>query len=97
MTNANTKAVETKAVKAEKTTKPLNHTAQKVVDYLTAHKGEAYTLAEIAKAVGVELKSSGAITRLLKSEKNPNGLIVHGAEVEKEVKVKRKVKTYKID
>ena len=88
----------TRAVKAVETrTKQLNPTAQKVVDYLTAHKGEAYTLAELAEAIGVELKSSGAITRLLKSEKNPDGVIVHGAEVEKEVKVKRKVKTYKID
>lgn len=87
----------TTAVKTETKTKTLNPTAQKVVDYLTTHRGEAYTLAELAEAIGVELKSSGAITRLLKSEKNPNGVIVHGAEVEKEVKVKRKVKTYKID
>lgn len=90
MTDTKTKAVETKA-------KQLNPIAQKIVDYLTVHKGEAYTLAELAEAIGVELKSSGAITRLLKSKKNPNGVIVHGAEVEKEVKVKRKVKTYKID
>jgi len=77
--------------------KTLNSTAQKVVDFLTANKGKAFTLAEISETIGVEMKSSGAITRLLKSEKNPNGAIVHGDEVEKEVTVKRKVKTYKID
>ena len=76
--------------------KKLNGTAQKVVDFLTANKGTAYTLEEIANKIGVEMKSSGAITRLLKSEKNPDGLIIHGAEKEKIVQVKRKVKTYMI-
>jgi len=76
--------------------KKLNGTAQKVVDFLTTNKGTAYTLEEIADKIGVEMKSSGAITRLLKSEKNPDGLIIHGAEKEKIVQVKRKVKTYMI-
>ena len=78
------------------TEKKLNGTAQKVVDFLNAHKGEAFTLEEVASEIGVEMKSSGAITRLLKSEKNPNGLIIHGAEKEKIVQVKRKVSTYMI-
>jgi len=77
--------------------KKLNSTAQKVVDFLTANKGTAYTLDEIADGIGVEMKSSGAITRLLKSEKNPDGIITHGAEKEKIVKVKRKVSTYMIE
>lgn len=78
------------------TGKKLNATAQKVVDFLTAHKGEAFTLEEIAGGIGVEMKSSGAITRLLQSAKNPDGKIIHGAEKEKIVKVKRKVSTYMI-
>ena len=76
--------------------KKLNGTAQKVVDFLTANKGTAYTLDEIADKIGVEMKSSGAITRLLNSPKNPNGLIIHGAEKEKIVQAKRKVQTYMI-
>jgi len=76
--------------------KKLNATAQKVVDFLTAHKGEAFTLEEIADGIKVEMKSSGAITRLLKSAKNPDGRIEHGEEKEKIVKVKRKVQTYMI-
>lgn len=78
------------------TEKKLNATAQKVVDFLTTHKGEAFTLEEIADGIGVEMKSSGAITRLLQSAKNPDGKIIHGAEKEKIVKVKRKVSTYMI-
>lgn len=89
---ATTTKVETKPIE-----KKLNATAQKVVDFLNAHKGEAFTLEEIADGIGVEMKSSGAITRLLKSEKNPNGLIIHGVEKEKIVKVKRKVQTYLIE
>ena len=78
------------------TEKKLNATAQKVVDFLNVHKGEAFTLEEIAKGIGVEMKSSGAITRLLNSAKNPDGIIVHGEEKERVVQVKRKVSTYMI-
>lgn len=85
---------ETKAVKTEE--KKLNATAKKVVDFLTAHKGTAFTLEEIADGIGIEMKSSGSITRLLKSDKNPDGMIEHGEEKEKIVKVKRKVQTYMI-
>lgn len=86
----------TTKVETKPTEKKLNVTAQKVVDFLNTHKGEAFTLEEIADGIGVEMKSSGAITRLLRSEKNPDGKIIHGAEKEKIVKVKRKVATYMI-
>ena len=84
------------ATNETKTEKKLNATAQKVVDFLTTNKGMAFTLEEIAGGIGVEMKSSGAITRLLKSEKNPDGMIIHGDEKEKVVQVKRKVSTYMI-
>lgn len=76
--------------------KKLNPTAEKIVNYLKAHKGESFTFAEISEAVGINPKSTGSITRLIKSEKNPNGIILHGGEREVEVTVKKKVSTYRI-
>lgn len=77
--------------------KKLNPTATKVIDFLTAHKGEEFTLEEISTAINVPRKSSGAITALRQSDKNPSGLIVHGQDKVKIVTAKRKVHTYKID
>lgn len=79
------------------TKKELNPTAKKIVDFLTTNKGKAFTFAEICKEVGINPKSTGSITRLLASEKNPNGIISKGDEREVEVVVKKKVATYKID
>lgn len=75
----------------------LNATATKIVDFLTANKGKEYTFAEICEALNLNVKSTGSITKILKSDKNPNGLISHGAETEREVLVKKKFQTYKID
>ena len=77
---------------AQPTEKELKATVQKAVDFLTAHKGESFTLDEIADGIGVEMKSPGAITRLLQSAKIPNGRII--AEKEKILEVKRKVSIY---
>lgn len=77
-----------------KNEKKLNSTAEKVLNFLTENKGKAFTLQEIGKALNIEFKSSGSITRLLKSEKNPTGIIEHGIEKEVQVLVTRKVKTY---
>lgn len=77
-----------------KNEKKLNSTAEKVLNFLTENKGKAFTLQEIGKALNIEFKSSGSITRLLKSEKNPTGIIEHGTEKEVQVLVTRKVKTY---
>lgn len=79
-----------------KNEKKLNPTAEKVLNFLTENKGKAFTLQEIGKALNIEFKSSGSITRLLKTEKNPSGVIEHGAEKEMQVLVTRKVKTYMI-
>lgn len=75
----------------------MNATAQKIVDFLTANKGKEYTFAEICKALDLNTKSTGSITKLLASDKNPDGIIKHGNEVEREVVVKKSFKTYKID
>lgn len=78
-------------------TNKINATAQKVVDFLTTNKGKEFTFAEICEACQLNVKSTGSITKLLASEKNPNGLIKHGAEVVKPVMVNKSFKTYKID
>lgn len=75
--------------------KKLNATAEKILAFLNAHKGEAFTFDEIKKATGIEAKSTGAITRLMAGEKT-NGVITHGEKKVKEVVVKRKVETYMI-
>lgn len=80
-----------------KTNTKMNATAQKVVDFLTANKGKEFTFAEICEACHLNTKSTGSITRLLASDKNPDGLIKHGAEVVKPVVVNKPFKTYKID
>lgn len=82
---------------ANKTENKMNATAQKIVNFLNANKGKEYTFAEICSALDLNVKSTGSITKLLASEKNPDGLIKHGAEVEREVTVKKSFKTYKID
>ena len=41
-----------------------NEKQKKVIDFLTAHKGETFTLAEISEAVGEELKSGTTNTLL---------------------------------
>lgn len=41
-----------------------NEKQKKVIDFLTAHRGEQFTLAEISKAVGEELKSGTTNTLL---------------------------------
>lgn len=79
------------------TNKEMNATAKKIVDFLTTNKGKEYTFADICKALDLNVKSTGAITKLLKSDKNPNGIISHGVEVEREVIAKKKFQTYKID
>ena len=76
--------------------KKLNNTAEKVIAFLKANKGKEFTLEEISEGIGIERKSSGAITGF-KSDKHPNGIISKGAERIKIVKAKRKVSTYKID
>lgn len=48
------------------TQKPLNEKQQKVVDFLTAHRGEKFTLAEISKEIGLELKSGTTNTLVAK-------------------------------
>ena len=77
--------------------KKLNNTAEKVIAFLKANKGKEFTLEEISEGIGIERKSSGAITGLVKSEKHPDGIISKGAERIKIVKAKRNVSTYKID
>ena len=41
-----------------------NEKQKKVIDFLTAHRGEQFTLAEISEAVGEELKSGTTNTLL---------------------------------
>ena len=41
-----------------------NEKQKKVIDFLTAHRGETFTLAEISEAVGEELKSGTTNTLL---------------------------------
>ena len=43
-----------------------NEKQKKVIDFLTAHRGETFTLAEISEAVGDELKSGTTNTLLAK-------------------------------
>ena len=43
-----------------------NEKQKKVIDFLTAHRGEQFTLAEISEAVGEELKSGTTNTLLAK-------------------------------
>lgn len=79
-----------------KTNTKINATAEKVLEVLKK-SGKAMTWAEICEATGITAKSTGAITRLMVSEKNPEGVIEHGEEVEVEVIVKKKkAKTYKL-
>lgn len=78
-----------------KTSTKINATAEKVLEVLKK-SGKAMTWAEICEATGITAKSTGAITRLMFSEKNPEGVIEHGEEVEVEVIVKKKAKTYKL-
>ena len=81
---------------ANQKTVKMNDNAKKIMDFLNAHKGEAFTFAEINKALGLNLKSTGSITRLMKTEKNPDGIIEHGEEKLVEVVVVKKTKTYMI-
>lgn len=64
--------------------------AQKVIDVLKNHKGEALTLAEISQEAGMELMtghlSSGRSAGLIKS--------VGEKEITETVSVKKTVKTY---
>lgn len=78
-------------------TNELNATAKKIVDFLNANKGKAFTFAEICEKCNLNVKSTGSITKLLASEKNPDGIIKHGEEVVKPVMVNKSFKTYKID
>jgi predicted Zn-ribbon and HTH transcriptional regulator len=78
-----------------KTNAKINTTAEKVLEVLKK-SNKAMTWAEICEAAGITAKSTGAITRLMASEKNPEGVIEHGEEVEVEVIVKKKAKTYKL-
>lgn len=77
--------------------KEMNATAKKIVDFLTINKGKEYTFSDICKELNLNVKSTGSITKLLKSDKNPSGVISHGVEVEREVLTKKKFQTYKID
>lgn len=64
--------------------------AQKVIDVLKAHKGEALTLAEISAEAGMELKTGHL------SSGRSAGLIATAGEKEitETVSVKKTVKTY---
>ena len=72
-----------------------NEKQKKVIDFLTAHRGEQFTLAEISEAVGEELKSGTTnvlITReIVVSHKDARELICQCCGH------KRKVSTYEIE
>jgi hypothetical protein len=59
-----------------------------IVDYLKAHEGKSFTLAQISEAVGFEVKS-GTIVKLMKFAG-----IAKGAQVEVQYTGTRKVNTY---
>lgn len=72
----------------------LNEKQQKVINFLTAHKGEKFTLAEISKAIELELKS-GTTNTLVKNGR----MICHKNEREIVCQCcghKTKVSTYEI-
>ena len=46
--------------------KTYNEKQQKVINFLKEHKGETFTLAEIGKAIGIEIKS-GTTNTLVKT------------------------------
>jgi hypothetical protein len=80
-----------------KTKNTMNATATKVIKFLETNKGKRFTLNEIADGIGVEMKSSGSISRLIKSEKNPDGKIIsHSKEKTIEVDGNRAVSTYEV-
>lgn len=91
-----TKFITRGKIKMKNTEKKLNPTAEKVLNFLMENRGKAFTAAEIGKALNIEFKSTGSITRLLKSEKNPSGIIEHGDKKDVQVVVTRKVNTYMI-
>lgn len=72
----------------------LNQKQKKVIDFLTAHKGEKFTLAEIASGINEEIKT-GTTNTLVKQKK----ITCH--KNEKEIICpccghKKKVSTYEI-
>ena len=49
------------------TTNKLNEKQQKVIDFLKVHKGKKFTLAEISKSIGEEVKSGTTNTLVKKN------------------------------
>lgn len=66
-----------------------NETRNSIINFLKEHQGEAFTLNEIAQAIGVEKINSGTTNILV-----ANGILVNGEDKMVEVIKKEPRKTY---